>query len=130
MVFDFQINPTVEAKNDKELQSIWEGVRDQVTTKIKKPVWRKFCVFSSEECPGSFEVATGNYRVTIRQREVHDLGNKAVFLQFLNISLRGMMSRGKYVEIGRSGKYFTTEKALPIDNLKMFKGYSSTFQEC
>ena len=103
--------------------------------KIKKPVWRKFCVFSlsSVEHPESFNVATGKYCITIRQRkkvQVQDLNNKAVFLQFLNSSLRGMMSRGKYVEIGCSGKYFTTEKALPIDNLKMFKGYSSTFQEC
>ena len=101
-----------------------------MAAKIKNPVWRKFCVFSLEECPGSFEATTGQYRVTIRQRKVHDLNNKAVFLQFLNVSLRGIMSRGKYVEIGRSGKYFTTEKTQNIDNLKMFKGFSSTFQEC
>lgn len=130
VIFDFRINPTVEAKNDKELQRIWEGVRSQVTARITNPVWRKFCVFSSVECPGSFEATTGPYTVTIRQRKVYDLNNKAVFLQFLNSSLRGIMSRGNYVEIGRSGKYFTTAKTQNIDNLKMFKGFSSTFQEC
>ena len=33
------------------------------------------------------------------------------------------------MEVGKSGKYFTPKKAQDIDNLKIFKGYCSTFQE-
>jgi len=40
------------------------------------------------------------------------------------------MSRMGYIEIGRSGKYFTSGRSQPIDNLQMFKGFTSTFQEC
>ncbi len=40
------------------------------------------------------------------------------------------MSRLGYIEIGRTGKYFTTAKATPIDNLKMYKGFTSNFLEC
>ena len=48
----------------------------------------------------------------------------------MNVSLRGIMSRLNFVEIGRSGKYFSVEKVENIDNLKMYKGFSSSFQEC
>jgi len=53
-----------------------------------------------------------------------------VFLLFLNVSLRGIMSRLGFIEIGRSGKYFTSARTQNIDNLKMFKGFTSSFQEC
>ena len=49
---------------------------------------------------------------------------------FLNVSLRGMMSRLGYVEIGRSGKYFNTASKSAIDNLNMYKGFVSSFAEC
>lgn len=59
------------------------------------------------------------------------MGDKPhVFLLFLNNSLRGIMSRLGYVEIGRTGKYFTTVKPTPIDNLHMYKGFCSNFLEC
>ena len=73
----------------------------------------------------------GNFDIHISQRKVHHVGNKpAVFLLFLNVSLRGIMSRMGYIEIGRSGKYFTSAKTQTIDNLKMYKGFTSSFQEC
>lgn len=53
-----------------------------------------------------------------------------VFLLFLNNSLRGIMSRLGYIEIGKSGKYFTTANHTPIDNLHMYKGFTSNFLEC
>ena len=71
----------------------------------------------------------GEFKVTISQRKVHNVTSKPVFLMFLNLSLRGIMRRLGYMEIGKSGKYFTTKKTQDIDNLKMFKGYCSTFQE-
>ena len=48
---------------------------------------------------------------------------------FLNLSLRGIMRRLGYSEIGKSGKYFTDKKTQEIDNLRMYKGYTSTFME-
>lgn len=53
-----------------------------------------------------------------------------VFKLFLNVALRGMMSRLGYIEIGRSGKYFNTSSKSPIDNLDMYKGFVSSFTEC
>ena len=40
------------------------------------------------------------------------------------------MSRLAYQEIGRSGKYFNSTKVTNIDNMKMYKGFTSSFQEC
>jgi hypothetical protein len=40
------------------------------------------------------------------------------------------MSRMGFIEIGRSGKYFSTLNAKSIDNLKMYYGFTSSFQEC
>lgn len=67
----------------------------------------------------------------IQQRKVYEVGSKPnVFLLFLNNALRGIMSRLGYIEIGRSGKYFTTTKPISIDNLDMYKGFASNFVEC
>jgi hypothetical protein len=33
----------------------------------------------------------------------------------------------EYMEIGRSGKYFSSKDRTPIDNLVMFGGYKSNF---
>ena len=69
-------------------------------------------------------------KVEISQRKVHDVTNRSVFLMFLNVSLKGIMSRMGFTEIGRTGKYFTQENTGTIDNLTMYKGFVSTFQEC
>lgn len=72
-----------------------------------------------------------DYTVAISQRKVFEVADKPnVFLLFLNNSLRGIMGRLGYIEIGRTGKYFTPTKPTPIDNLHMYKGFSSNFLEC
>ena len=60
------------------------------------------------------------------------MSNKSVLCKYLNGWLRGTMNRLDYMEIGRSGKYFTMrkDKIQPIDNLTMYKGFTSAFQEC
>lgn len=40
------------------------------------------------------------------------------------------MSRCNYVEMGRSGKYFTTEMGYIIDNFKRYDGFNLAFQQC
>ncbi len=76
-------------------------------------------------------MASSGYNVAISQRKVFDVGsNPTVFLQFLNTSLRGIMSRLGYMEIGRTGKYFHVNNKTTIDKLQMFKGFSSSFTEC
>ena len=67
------------------------------------------------------------YSVIIQQRKVFDLSNRKVFQQFMNVGLRGIMSRLGFIEIGRSGKYFDVSRSDHIDKLKMYKGFSSTF---
>ncbi len=94
-------------------------------------MFRGFCIFSREECPGAFEVRWRDYTVAISQRKVFEVADKPnVFLLFLNNPLRGIMGRLGYIEIGRTGKYFTPTKPTPIDNLHMYKGFSSNFLEC
>jgi len=71
------------------------------------------------------------YSITIKQKKVHEVGEKPeVFRLFLNNTLRGIMSRQGFVEIGASGRYFDIKVSTPIDNLKMYKGFSSSFVEC
>lgn len=70
----------------------------------------------------------GQFQVQIAQKSVYEVAAKPdVFKLFLNVSLRGIMSRLGYVEIGRSGKYFNTGSKSTIDNLNMFKGFMSSF---
>lgn len=76
-------------------------------------------------------MSNSGYTVAISQRKVFDVGSKpTVFLQFLNTSLRGIMSRQGYVELGRTSKYFHGDKKSTIDKLQMYKGFSSSFAEC
>ena len=130
VVFDVKFTPKVESRADDLLKQIWGDIRGDVEGKIKKPVWRKFCIFSSEETPGKFYFTARGYQIEISQRKVHNVSSRPLFLLFLNISLKGIMSRLGYTEIGRSGKYFTQKNTKAIDNLTMYKGFTSTFQEC
>lgn len=52
-----------------------------------------------------------------------------VLRQFLNNSLKDIMRRANYAEIGKAGKYFNTNRQTAIDNLIMYKGYCSAFNE-
>ena len=73
---------------------------------------------------------TDKFTVTIAQSKVYEVAAKPEVLRlFLNVSLRGIMSRLNYVEIGRSGKYFNIKSKIKIDNLNMYKGYSSSVAE-
>ena len=54
VVFDVKFTPRVEARADDLLKDIWRDIRSDVEKKITRPVWRKFCIFSSEENPGKF----------------------------------------------------------------------------
>ena len=129
VVFDYAITPRVELSNEAKLYQIWKRVERDVSERIKNPIYRKTVIYSQFESKEPFEVSDGEFRIKISQRKVHDVTKKPVFLMFLNNALRGIMKRLTYQEIGKSGKYFTSGKVQEIDNLKMFKGYSSTFQE-
>ena len=129
VVFDYAITPRVELSNEAKLYEIWSKVEKKVTERIKNSVYRKTVIYSQFECKEPIEVSDGEFSIKITQRKVHNVSSKPVFLMFLNNALRGIMKRLTYTEIGKSGKYFTPSKIQEIDNLKMYKGYSSTFQE-
>lgn len=87
-------------------------------------------MFASKECNEILVFKADEYTVTIAQRKVYEVeAKKDVLKLFLNATLRGIMSRLNYVEIGKSGKYFNTESKTQIDNLYMYKGYVSSFNE-
>ena len=68
------------------------------------------------------------YTVTIKKKNVYEVASKPeVFKLFLNVTLRGIMTRLGYVEIGKSGRYFNIKSSISIDNLQMYSGYGSTF---
>ena len=67
-------------------------------------------MFASKECNEILVFKADEYTVTIAQRKVYEVeAKKDVLKLFLNVTLRGIMSRLNYVEIGKSGKYFNTE---------------------
>jgi len=101
-----------------------------VKTKLSHPVFRGFNIYAKDESKEKqFEIKTDKYLVAIQQRKVFDLSNRKVFQLFMNVGLRGIMSRLGFIEIGKSGKYFDVSKSSQIDKLKMYKGFSSNFME-
>ena len=104
-----EVTPRIESNKIEMRNELVSLIKGEVAAKIKKPVFRGFNVFSREECNEEVVVKVPGYQVKITQRKVHEVGSKpSVFMLFLNVSLRGIMSRLKYVEIGRSSKYFLT----------------------
>jgi aubergine-like protein len=60
--------------------------------------------------------------------KVYDLSKSSnLLLTFLNNSLRNIMRKLNYVEIGKSGKYFNAKDKSSIDNLTMYNGFKSNF---
>lgn len=74
------------------------------------------------------EVKADEYAINIKQVKIYDIkSNPRVLLAFLNNGLRNIMTKLNYIEIGKSGKYFSVNDKKPIDNLLMFSGFKSNF---
>ena len=70
----------------------------------------------------------GEFKINIKKvKEMNLKENPKLLLSFLNNGLRSLMRTLEYMEIGRSGKYFSSKDRTPIDNLVMFGGYKSNF---
>ena len=134
VIFSMAIKPKLEAKNRDKLQEIVGQIRDRVATEIPNPVFRGYNVFSKKGFENEERIITlevPGHIVTIKQRKIFKVAEEPKTLQlFLNNSLRSMMSKLKYCEIGRTGKFFNSDRAQAIDNLKMFRGFASTFVNC
>lgn len=64
----------------------------------------------------------------MKKVKVYDLKQSPhLLLAFLNNSLRNIMRKLNYVEIGKSGKYFNATDKTLIDNLNMYNGFKSNF---
>lgn len=72
----------------------------------------------------------GEYTIRVSVAKVYDFEKKPELLNlFLNISLRGIMSRQGYIQIGKSSKYFNANSEIKIEGMKMLKGYQTSFLE-
>jgi hypothetical protein len=69
-----------------------------------------------------------NFRINVKQVKVFETSTNPNFLlTFLNNGLRNVMERMKYMEIGRTGKYFNRNEKKTLDNLTMFNGFKANF---
>lgn len=128
VVFSLKVEPKLDPKDIGGRKKIQDQIRDNVAKCLGKPVFRGFNVFSSQEYNQTLIYSVGEYKVTIAQKSVYEVAKKPdVFKMFLNVSLRGMMSRLGFIQIGRSGKYFNTDTKKSLDNLTMYSGYVSSF---
>jgi hypothetical protein len=131
VIFAMKIEPRIQSNDIQKRQSLQNEIKSHVSSRIRKPVFRGFCIYATEEYSEPFTIQAGGHQVTISQRKVLEVAAHAdVFRLFLNSTLRYMMSDLGYIEIGKSGKYFNPKRCDNVDNLHCFKGYCSSFLEC
>lgn len=96
---------------------------------VKRPVISGMNIYSTSEYSGEeLKYTAGQYSIRVKKVKVYDLKQSPhLLLAFLNNSLRNIMRKLNYVEIGRSGKYFNATDKTIIDNLNMYNGYKSNF---
>lgn len=64
----------------------------------------------------------------MKQVKVYEIDENPKFLlHFLNNGLRNVMEKMKYMEIGKTGKYFNCNQKKEIDSLNMYDGYKANF---
>jgi hypothetical protein len=96
---------------------------------LEHPIISGFNVYSHEEgLQKEREFKCGTFVIDIKQVKILDLKeNPKILLSFLNNALRNVMGKNKYVEIGKTGKFFNSKQKRDVDNLMIFSGYKANF---
>ena len=104
----------------------------ELSKHIDNPVIASMNIFSTNPSnPTSFSVKVDTYDVAIKQVKHIGLSSDIrPVLNFLNIALRNVMRRHHYSELGKSRKFFNTDKfEEPDSSIRIFSGYQANFIE-
>ena len=97
------------------LKQIWGDIRRDVEGKIKKPVWRKFCIYSLEESENTSEIfyfKARGFDIHIQQSRVYRFNNPDEQIQFFKEFLPETVSILGYNVTSSHGEYFALKDTL------------------
>lgn len=113
VIFRVKIEPKIALDNRGLRQKLMAEIKPQLDLMIKNPVMSGFNIFSHEEAKTAKEkdFKTEKHIINVKQVKVYEVGENPKFLlHFLNNGLKNILEKLKYIEIGKTGKFFNCNK--------------------
>lgn len=128
-IFSVKFNPSIAFDNRVLRVQLLNQAMPEIQNVITKPVISGMNIYSiAPPAIAEFAVKLDSHEIKLKQVKVIKFKeNPKLLLNFLNNGLRNIMTRLKYVEIGKSGKYFNLTDQTKIDDLILYGGFKSSF---